>query len=186
MKAMKPRIIYIHGNQATHWSFAWAAWLKQELEKNGHPTFFETMPDSIIARSEYWLPFLKDHVQAGENDILVGWSSGAVAAMRYAEKNRVKGSILIGACYTDLGDELEKESGYYSEPWDWKAINDNQEWIVQFGSINDPVIPIKESRFIAEKLGTEYKEFDDKFHFGWPEPMEKFPELLDVILKKTS
>jgi predicted alpha/beta hydrolase family esterase len=180
---MKPRIVYVHGNQATHWSFAWAPWLKQELEKEGYPTFFETMPDSVIARAEYWLPFLQDHVGVGENDVLVGWSSGAVATMRYAETHKIKGSVLIGAYHTDLGDELERQSGYFDTPWNWDAINANQEWIAQFASTNDPVIPIEESRFVHEKLGTEYHESSDKFHFGWPVPMEKFPELLEVLLK---
>ncbi len=78
---MKLRVIFIHGNQSTHWSFSFTPWLKRELEKLGFETFFETFSDSIIARSEYWLPFLKDHVKADENDIIVGWSSGAVAAM---------------------------------------------------------------------------------------------------------
>ena len=86
---MKPRFIFVHGNQTTHWSFAWAPWLKAELEKLGFDTFFETMPDSIIARSEYWLPFLKDHVKAGEKDVIIGWSSGATAALRYSEKNKI-------------------------------------------------------------------------------------------------
>ena len=180
---MKPRIVYMHGNQATHWSFAWAPWLKQELEKRGFATFFETMPDSIIARSEYWLPFLEEHIGAGENDILIGWSSGAIAAMRYAEHHRVQGSVLVGAYHTDLGNELEKQSGYFSSSWNWQAIKDNQQWIAQFASINDPVVPIAEGRFVHEKLGTDYYEFDDKFHFGWPEPMATFPELLAEIYK---
>src|SRR5438477_8297558 len=124
---MKPRCIYVHGNSTTHWSVAWGGWLQAELEKLGYPTFFETMPDSIIARSEYWLPFLKDHVKAGENDILIGWSSGAVAAMRYAEENKLLGSILISPCYTDLGDDMEKQSGYYDTPWQWDAITTNQQ-----------------------------------------------------------
>lgn len=59
---MRPRFIFVYGNQSTHWSFAWAPWLKAELEALGFETFFETMPDSVIARSEYWLPFLKEHV----------------------------------------------------------------------------------------------------------------------------
>lgn len=80
--SMKPRIIFIHGNDTEHWSFGWAAWFKAELKKLNFETFFETMPDSIIARAEYWLPFLKDHVKAGANDVLVGWSSGAVAAIK--------------------------------------------------------------------------------------------------------
>lgn len=144
------------------------------------------MPDSIIARSEYWLPFLENHVRVGESDIVVGWSSGAVAAMRYAETHKVKGSLLIGACYSDLGDDIEKQSGYYDAPWQWEAIKQNQDWIVQFGSTNDPVIPIEESRFVHEQLDTEYHEFTDKFHFGWPEPMETFPELLDAIIKHSA
>lgn len=56
--AGKPRIVYIHGNDSLHWSGGWAAWFKTEVEKLGFDTFFETMPDSIIARSEYWLAFL--------------------------------------------------------------------------------------------------------------------------------
>lgn len=181
---MKPRIIYIHGNQASHWSFGWAPWLKRELEQKGIETFFETFPDSIIAREEYWLPFLEQHIKAGENDILIGWSTGAVAAMRYAEAHAVQGSVLIGAYHTDLGDELEKESGCFSADWDWNAIRQNQKWIVQFASKDDPLIPIAEAQFVHRALNTEYVEFNDKKHFGWPVPMETFPELLEVLLAK--
>jgi hypothetical protein len=35
----------------------------------------------------------------------IGYSSGAVAAMRYVENHTIYGSILIGACYTDFGRE---------------------------------------------------------------------------------
>ncbi len=119
---MKPRVIFIHGNQTTHWSFAWTPWLKEELEKRGYQTSFETFPDSHIARAEYWLPFLKDHIKARENDVLVGWSSGAVAALRYAEENKILGSVLIAPSYTDMNNPLEKQSGYFVKPWDWGRI----------------------------------------------------------------
>ena len=36
---MSKRIVYIHGNDTYHWSFAWAPWLKTELEKLGFETF---------------------------------------------------------------------------------------------------------------------------------------------------
>ena len=124
-----PRFIFIHGNSTEHWSFAWAPWLKNELEKRGFETFFETMPDSIIARAKYWLPFLENHVKAGENDVLIGWSSGAVAAMRYAETHKIAGSILISPCYTNLDNDLEKQSGYYDSPWQWDQIRANQQTI---------------------------------------------------------
>src|SRR3990167_2360301 len=152
---MKPRIIYIHGNGATHWSFAWAKWLKEELGKHGYETFFETFPDSVIARGSCWLPFLKNHIKAGENDVIVGWSSGAVAAMRFAETNKLKGSVLISPCYTDLGDELEKQSGYYDKLWDWESIKKNQEKIDLVYGDDDPFIPQDQFEHISEKLNPE-------------------------------
>ncbi len=177
---MKTRIIFIHGNQSTHWSSSFALWLKHELEKLGFETFFETFPDSIIARSEYWLPFLKDHIKAGENDVLVGWSSGAVAAMRYAETNKIKGSVLISPSYTDMGDDLEKQSGYYDKPWDWESIKNNQEKIVLFYGDNDPYIPQEQFEYIASKLNPEVHKIPNGKHFI---ESNEFPELLDYIKK---
>jgi predicted alpha/beta hydrolase family esterase len=177
---MKPRIIFLHGNGATHWSFAWAAWLKKELENRGYETFFETFPDSVIARGKYWLPFLKDHIKAGENDILVGWSSGAVAAMRYAEENKILGSVLVGPCYTDLGDEIEKQSGYFDTPWDWQSIKNNQKHITLVYSDNDPFIPQEEFETIAHNLKPEVIKIPGAKHFI---EQNTFPEVLDYIVK---
>lgn len=177
---MKPRFVYIHGNGATHWSFAWAAWLKEQLEARGYETFFETMPDSVIARSDHWLPFLKDHVKVGENDIIVGWSSGAVAAMRYAEENKILGSILISPCYTDLNDELEKQSGYYDKPWQWDKIKSNQNKIALFWGDDDPYIPQSEFDFIAEQLTPERFKIAGGKHFI---EHDTFPQLIEYVEK---
>lgn len=176
---MKPRIIFIHGNGATHWSFAWSPWFKHALGQAGFPTFFETMPDSVIARSAYWLPFLHDHVKAGKDDVLVGWSSGAVAAMRYAEKHRLLGSVLISPSYTDLDDELEKQSGYFDAPWDWHAIRSNQANIALVWGDNDPYIPQTQFQFIARQLRpTELRIVGGK-HFI---ERRTFPEVLEYIV----
>lgn len=175
---MKPRFIFVHGNQTPHWSFAWAPWLKKELELLGFETFFETMPDSIIARSEYWLPFLKEHVRVSPNDVIIGWSSGAVAAMRYAENNQILGSVLVSPCYTDTGDELEKQSGYYDTPWKWDDIKANQKKIVLISGDDDPYIPQDEFEFIAKQLKSERIEIHNGKHFI---EQDEFPELLEYI-----
>ena len=177
---MKTRIIFIPGNQSTHWSFAWAPWLKRELEKREYPTFFETFPDSIIARAEYWLPFLKEHIRAGEQDVLVGWSSGAVAAMRYAETEEILGSVLISPCYTDLGDELEKQSGYYDVPWNWGAIRKHQQQIALLYGKDDPIIPQSEFDHISTQLHPTVFALEKGGHFIH---QNTFPELLTYLLE---
>lgn len=177
---MKPRIVFIHGNDAQHWSFGWAPWLKTELEKLGFETFFETMPDSIIARAQYWLSFLEDHVKVSEKDVIVGWSSGAVAAMRYAEEHKIYGSILVSPCYTDLGDELEKQSGYYDKPWQWEMIKANQKQIALIWGDDDPYIPQEEFDFIAQRLGPTCIKIHEGKHFG---ERQEFPEVLQHVKK---
>lgn len=177
---MKPRIIFIHGNQASAgWRFAWAPWFKSELESSGFQTVFETMPDSILARSEYWLPFLKDWIKAGPHDVLVGWSTGAIAAMRYAETNRVAGSVLISPSYTDLGDEAEKASGYFDQPWEWQKIKSNQNQIALFYGADDPYIPQSEFEFIAGNLNPQVFKVPNGKHFI---ERQTFPELVGYIL----
>lgn len=177
---MKPRIVFIHGNQATHWSFAWTPWLKEQLESKGYTTFFETFPDSVIARAKYWLPFLEHHVHAGENDVLVGWSSGAVAAMRYAETTKIQGSVLIAPCITDLGDELEKQSGYFDTPWNWAAIQQNQKHIALAHSDNDPYIPQEQFATVLAELNAENILVPGAKHFI---DQDTFPQVLEHILR---
>lgn len=144
----------------------------------GFDTVFETMPDPMKARAEYWLPHLQDTLGVGENDILIGWSSGAVAAMRYAENHKILGSILVSPSYTDLDDEAEKLSGYFDTPWQWQKIKSNQKNIALMYGDDDPYIPQAEFAYIAVQLSpTKFKLFGQG-HF---EQRQDFPEIIDHI-----
>ncbi|MCH7492283.1 alpha/beta hydrolase [Patescibacteria group bacterium] len=178
----KIKVILIHGNNTTRWSYKWMPWVKKELEKLELEVIGETFPDSILAREKYWIPFLKERLHADQNTILIGHSSGADAAMRYAENNKLLGTILVSPAYTDLNDDLEKQSGYFNRPWQWDKIKANQKWIIQFGSQDDPYIPLKEFRHIHKMLDTQYFEFADRGHFM--ENQDTFPEIIKVIKEK--
>jgi len=177
---MTPRLIFIHGNGSTTWAVPWAVWLKQKLEAGGYQTYFKTMPDPKLARKDIWLPHLKDVTKAGPNDVLIGWSSGAVAAMRYAETYKIAGSILISPCYTDLNDDMEKQSGYYEDPWNWQQIKKNQKKIALVWGDDDPYIPQAEFAYIAVHLSPEKIKLPGGRHF---EERQDFPELLKYIEK---
>ncbi|GMU19805.1 MAG: hypothetical protein AMXMBFR12_09960 [Candidatus Babeliales bacterium] len=184
MKNNKIKIIFLHGNGNSTPNDNWIPYAKAALEKSGFTVIAKQLPDAPLARAKYWLPFLKNELRADENSVLVGHSSGALAAMRFAEQNKILGSVLIGAMHTDLGIESERQSGYFDTPWNWQAIKDNQEWIVQFASTDDPWIPIEEPRLIHKKLNSEYHEFIDQGHFGGDYDKKEFPELIAVIQRK--
>lgn len=175
-----PNVVLVHGNGGSTVEDIWFPEVKTELEAIGLEVVAQTMPDNEKAQSHIWLPFLQEVLGANENSIIVGHSSGAVAAMRYAETHRIFGSVLVGATHTDLGIYSEKQSGYFKEPWDWEAIKANQNWVVQFASTDDPYIPIEQPRHIHAQLDTDYREEANRGHF-----MDYvFPELVTVIQEK--
>lgn len=177
----KPKIIMIHGNGGATEREAWLPEVASQLQDLGFEVMNHTFPDNHAAMASTWLPHI-GQLGANANTIIIGHSSGALAAMRYAETHAILGSVLVSACYTDLGDDLERRSGYYDAPWQWDNIKANQRWIIQFASPTDPFIPIKEARFIQKQLGATYHELPNRGHF-----MDRtLPELVPALLKKLS
>jgi uncharacterized protein len=174
------KVVIIHGNGGCNATSFWTPWLKGELEKRDIKVLAPTMPDNIMAKASVWLPYMQDKLQCDSKTIVIGHSSGAVAAMRYAEQHKLLGSVLISACYTDLDNEFERMAGYYDTPWDWDAIKANQQWIIQLASTDDPFIPIQEARHIHKKLSSTYLELHDQGHFQ----NKVVPQILSAILKK--
>jgi uncharacterized protein len=176
------KAILIHGNGGCTAADIWLPWLERELSMLGLDVVNETFPDNVKARARFWLPHL-DTLGADARTILVGHSSGAVAALRYAETHQVLGSVLVGVCHTDLGDRQEAESGYYAAPWQWDRIRANQQWIGIYNSADDPHIPIAEARFVAAQLRCSYFEFTDRGHFT---DTREFPELLAFVTRQVA
>jgi hypothetical protein len=175
-----PKAILIHGNGGGTAGDIWLPAVERGLRDLGLDVINHTFPDNVKARARYWLPHL-ELLDADEQTILIGHSSGAVAAMRYAETHRLLGSILVGVCHSDLGDPFEAASGYYDAPWHWSRIRDNQEWIAIYGSTDDPHIPIAEPRFVAAQLGCSYFEFTDRGHFV---DSREFTEIVQFVKRK--
>ena len=176
------KVIIIPGNGGDKPEDKWFHYVVGELGKLGLEVINREFPDPVLARKEYWLSFLEKELQADDNTILIGHSSGAIAALRFAETYKILGSVLVSAYLDDLGIESEKQSGYFTDPWDFNAIKKNQEWIIQFASTDDPYFSIEQPRFIRDNLQTEYYEFNDRGHFGseWKE----FPELITAVKKR--
>lgn len=179
----KVKVILIPGNGGATPNDGWFPYLQTELTKNGITVINRQFPDPILARAAYWLPFIES-LGADEHTILVGHSSGAIAALRYAETRPILGSILVGAYHTDLGLEDEKQSGYFDTAWNWSAIKKNQRWISIFASVDDPYIAIEEPRYLAKQIDADYHEYIDQGHFGSDKNKITFPEIVTLIKQK--
>ncbi|KAI8831153.1 retinoblastoma-binding protein 9, partial [Chytriomyces cf. hyalinus JEL632] len=142
------------------------------------------MPDPNGAKRSIWIPHIQNKMGCNSEAVIVGHSSGAVAALRYAEEFPVKGIVIVAAYDNALGDEGEAASGYFDGGWDWEGIQRNCGFIVQFGGAVDSLVPIEEQRRVAQSLGpkNQYFEIVDEDHFFEP----PFQQLVDVLVKNCS
>jgi len=173
-------VVIIPGGHATpedNWYPEAEYSLQQHLSIRGIKLATADIPSEL--RADKWLSYMQDVLKLGEHSIVIGHSSGAVAAMRYAENHHLGGTVLVAAHHTHCGYFEEKISGFFPERgWDWNVIQaSNRQRIVQFASNNDPRIPYQETEYIRDQLGTDYKEVPGRGHFtGFA-----FPELPAVI-----
>lgn len=177
MKAM-----ILHGSGGCTKGHFWYASVAEGLRRAGIEVVLENMPDADLARRKYWIPFVTEKLLHEKRRILIGHSSGTVAALRFVEEHTADVVALVAAYHTDLGIEAERVSGYFDEPWDWDRIRENTGKILIFASTDDPFIPIEEPRFVRDRLCAEYIEFENKEHFCG----SSFPELADAVIRAAS
>ena len=192
---MKPTVIICPGNGCNNIRQSnWYGLLYNILKEKDIPCECNDFPDPLHARRDRWVPFMRATATEKTNDsnnvILVGHSSGAQAALRYAEAYPVYACVLVSATYSDLGDAHERASGYYPQPtgsngqetnaYDFEAMKKNCKNWYQFHSNDDPFIPLFEAEKIRDGLGLSdtYHMLPNRSHF-----FEFSPEILNVILE---
>ena len=170
------RVAIVPGNGCDDINSAnWYAWLDKRLRDSGkfEEVACQTMPDPHRARRSVWLPFMLSALGCSNPEtIVVGHSSGAVAAMRLMEEHRLAGCVLVSSCHTDLGDAGERASGYYPPSggeWQWERMRENARGnIIVLHSDNDPFIPLSEAQHVADSLQVPLTVKPGRSHFFSP------------------
>ena len=128
---------------------------------------------------------VEEELGASPACVVVGHSSGAVAALRLAERRRLRGIVVIAGYDSDLGDANERASGYFDRPFQWDVIRANCGFVACVGGARDSLVDIDIQRRVAleclglepGKTGAEWLELPNRDHFFTP----PFPELVDLL-----
>jgi predicted alpha/beta hydrolase family esterase len=166
--ASTPTVIICPGNGCTNICDSnWYDTLHRHLLDKSISSVCENFPDPYHARRKKWVPHIRSLAEQSSSEdpsnvILVGHSSGAQAALRYAELYETRGIVLVAATYSDLGDAGERASGYYPQsgtnqgeetnPYKFQEMTKNCKRWVQLHSDNDPFIPLYEAERIRDGL----------------------------------
>lgn len=139
------------------------------------------------AKAELWMKTL-EQLPIESYDLIMGHSSGVQAAMRLAEKRKIKALLIIGGHFSDLEYPEELSYGWFDKKWDWKTIqkNTNNE-IYQLSSKNDPFIPFEHSCKLHQLLNSVHFIKAKAEHFGtWFNTQDsgRLKTVLDKILTR--
>ena len=169
MKRFRVVIVPDKGCMDVQASHLWYSWLQEELIKREVEAVLRVFPDWYDGHASEWLPFLRDELKCDSKTIVVGHAIGAVAALRLLEQGtQLAAVVLVSAYHSDLGDPGQKRTGFFDEPWHWEDIRRNTKLILQFHSVDDPLVPVDEARDLHQLLHSNYHEFKDGGHFVHP------------------
>ncbi len=153
--AKKQKVLLIHGFEGSGY-VNWFPWMKERLESQGFEVFAPTMTTSDHPVLEEWLKELAPFMdQLGDQDVIVGHSLGAKAALHLIERSQKKiGSVFLVApaigtveeedwlrFQTEWGTaDVDAVRRFWEVGYDWKKITPFVNGKYVFTSDNDPEI----------------------------------------------
>lgn len=162
----------------------WIPWIKEQLIARGIKTETPRMPSP-------WEPdyekFKKEFekCEVGENTILIGHSCGCAFLVRWLgeTKKKIFKLILVAPWkIPDKDDEFRKR--FYEYPID-ETIKSRIKEIIMFTADDEEGDGKKSLKIFHQALGGKVIELKGRGHYTMGDMgMEKFPELLEVILSE--
>jgi predicted alpha/beta hydrolase family esterase len=172
-------VIMIHGAYGSPGE-NWFPWLKSELEKQGHEVSIPQFPTPEGQTPDAWLGVMK-RFKLDENTILIGHSVGATFILSMLEKSKVKAAILVAGFCSPLGNKFDKINDSFYKDFNWQKIRANCNEFVVINSDNDPYVPLKNAKKLADSLGVKLVQVKGAGHFNADAGYRMFPELLQYI-----
>lgn len=162
----------------------WQQWLHDELVKKGYDVLMPELPNSEKPDRGEWLETVKKLVSKIDlfELIIVGHSLGVVTALDFIEQSKkpIKVLISVSGFAKDLGAEINSYFMKVKEI-DFEKVKKNLEKSYVLYGDNDPYVPQKELKLLADNLGAEPIIFPNGGHLNTDAGYTKFPKLLEIV-----
>lgn len=161
----------------------WMGWTKVQLENQGYTVTCPIIVDSWKAPFEQWRLEL-DGVVIDEETVLVGWSAGGYAVLRYLAESgkRVKKVVLVapGSKYTATDEDPSPSKHEFYGHEITAQLNDQiRDGVVIFVS-NDSSEILRSVEMFERTLDATMIRMDGRGHFSFL--IGEFPELVREIV----
>lgn len=180
------KVFIVHGLEGTP-NGGWRPWLMGELQKLNVYACALAMPNQNNPECKKWVEEIGRHIEDAHDDeiYLVGHSLGVPTILHYLEQAptsvHIKGAVLVSGPSEKINNE--KAAGFLATPINFVKI---QEHTLRFAVIHgddDPVVPLQNGAFLAEKLGCDLVIVHQGKHLNGSAGFYQLPECLEELRK---
>jgi len=175
------RVVIVHGTDGSPES-NWLPWLANQVEAAGHTALRPAMLTPEGQNLTNWRKAFAKQVGPLAGDlVLVGHSMAPALLFRLLERadQPVAGTFSVACFIHQLGidyfDPLSES--FFTDPFDWPAIERNAGKTYVYHSEDDPYVPISHSEEVAEHLGAPLRRLADAKHINREAGFGPFPQL---------
>lgn len=162
---------------------AWIPWLCEQLKSKNIDYIVPELPTPQNQTYKNWSN-ITNKIDITSQDMVIGWSTGAIFAVRYLFENKIKVKklILISGFNNYVGNVPEVDNvnkDFFIK--DEKVASGVAQKIICIKSNNDPFITQEALNSFANNLQANIINIQDGGHFNANAGYTKFEELLKLI-----
>ncbi len=181
----KTNFIFVHGAYGNP-SENWFPWLTYNLRERGFDVSIPIFPTPDGQELNKWLRVFDEQVPVLNKDtVLVGHSIAVAFILRKLERIelQIKAAFLVSGFSEQLGlAEFDPINASFVEgEFNWDKIRKNCQKFFVYNSDNDPYVPTKYGKAIADKTDAKFTVVKNGGHINLSAGFNKFEQLLDDI-----
>lgn len=178
------KVFIVHGLEGAP-NGGWRPWLMSELQKIDIYACALSMPNQNNPLCSEWVAEIARHVERNQDDeiYLVGHSLGAPTILHYLEQakpeTRIAGVVLVSGPSEKISSE--KATGFLQTPIDFEKVTKKVSHFAVIHGDDDPVVPIANGGFLAEKLHCDLHIVHEGKHLNGSAGWLTLPQCLEAL-----
>jgi predicted alpha/beta hydrolase family esterase len=170
--------LILHGTGANPHA-NWFDWLREQLEANGYVVWVPSLPDADHPDMKKYRDYIfSEPWEFGPESVIIGHSSGAVAALSLLEalptNTQISTAVMVGVY------RPEEKTYSTTDPVDIEKVRAKAKRFLFVHSDDDPYCPLQHAEYFAKELQGELVVLPGNQHFS-DEQDPKHKKLLELI-----
>lgn len=187
---MTKRAVLLHGTDGSPTELPWLVWLKAQLETSGYEAYFPQLPECHTPNLALYDAFLQDSGWDFKDNLLIGHSSGATAALHLLTQDwfpAVRATIFVGVF---LNEKLMESADWYEpgqfdnlfvDTFDPAIVRKKSDAFYFVHGSDDPYCDYTDAQNLCKQLDGTFLTIQNGGHIAGSSGITELPILVEKL-----